>query len=214
MAARAMIDRDLEHPMAGEPEQVRDEPVEAAETGEIRQTVSAHGAEAARAVLHGVLHHDVANGVADAGGHALEPGVVSIPTPAGHGVPAVQRGQQRPDVAGIVLQVAVHRDDDPAPRATKPGVHRRGEAVVAQKPHEPHARIARAQGAQEGVAAVGAAVVDEDHLGRPAALLRAPRRAPARGKEDSRPRCGRAGRPRDRDLPSGRRVRSNHAHPA
>src|SRR5262245_63421846 len=105
-----VVDRDLQDPMAGKPQEVGDEPVKATEAGEIRKTVPAHCAETARAVPYRILHHDVANPVRNPGRRALEPRIVSVAPPTGDGVPPIEPGEERGDVTWIVLQVDVHGD--------------------------------------------------------------------------------------------------------
>ena len=66
--------------------------------------------------------------------------------------------------AGIVLEVAVDRDDDLALRRLEAGLQRRGLAEVPPQPHDADAVVRGVQPGQRAERAVGGAVVDEDDL--------------------------------------------------
>src|SRR5207253_4439146 len=70
------------------------------------------------------------------------------------------------EVVGVVLLVAVHEDDDPAAGVAEAGADRGGLAEVAAELDDPDPWIALVPGEGHGAGGVGAAVVDEDDLGR------------------------------------------------
>jgi len=78
--------------------------------------------------------------------------------------PCLDRGHEPGDVGGLVLQVAVHRDDDASTGTDDAGVHRRVLAEIALERHDPYARIRGMQPLEDGEGAVRGAVVDEDQL--------------------------------------------------
>ena len=100
-------------------------------------------------------------------------------TPAARDVIAgLDRLDEARDVLGRVLEVAVHRDDDPAAGTGQPGVHRRVLARVPLEPHRAHARVAGVDRLEHREAAVGRSVVDVDHLVRAAESLERGREPP------------------------------------
>ena len=73
--------------------------------------------------------------------------------------------------AGIVLEVAVDRDDDVALGLLEAGLQRGGLAEVAPEPDDAHVVVLRVQTRERREGAVGRAVVDEDDLPRPTERL-------------------------------------------
>ena len=87
---------------------------------------------------------------------------------ADHVVPFVELREQHRKILGRMLQVAVHGDDDPAPRLVEPGCERSRLAVVARELHDPDAGIDRGHRTQVPVRPVDAAIVDkDDFVGEP-----------------------------------------------
>ena len=78
---------------------------------------------------------------------------------------------QRRDVRGVVLQVAVRRHDQRPARVRKPGGERRRLTEIPPEPDHPHARVRAWRSASSAKAVVRAAVVDRDDLVGPAPAL-------------------------------------------
>ena len=91
----------------------------------------------------------------------------------------IEVGQQPGNVGRVVLQIGVHRDHPPAPGRLEAGIGGRGLPGVGLEPHQPHARIALPEAADDLGAPVVAAVVDEHHLEAPARALPATARSSA-----------------------------------
>ena len=88
--------------------------------------------------------------------------------PAGHVGAGVHGRHELRDVLGRVLEVAVHRHDDVAPRPREARVHGRMLAEVPAEANGPHAVVACVEALELGERAVGRPVVHEDDLVRPA----------------------------------------------
>ena len=96
---------------------------------------------------------------------ARQPLVLPVHAPADDEVVALlQLGEHHRDVGRIVLQVAVHGDEEAAARELDPRGHRRGLAVVALEPQHPDAVVASDQVARARHRGVAAAVVHEQDL--------------------------------------------------
>ena len=93
-------------------------------------------------------------------------------------VPRLDRLDEPRNVLGRVLQIAVHRHDDPAARAGEPRVHGRMLADVALEPHGADVRVAVVDPLERRERPVGRAVVDVEHLVRPAERRERRRQAP------------------------------------
>ncbi len=95
--------------------------------------------------------------------------VLPLLAPAGDDVVAlVDLLEQGGDVGRVVLQVAVHRDDDRAARVVEAGGHRGRLSVVPAELDEPEPRVVGRERAQARVGVVTASVVDDHDLPRPA----------------------------------------------
>ncbi len=91
----------------------------------------------------------------------------SLGAPSAHQVVALgEFGQQARDVGRIVLAVAVDCDHHVAGGLMQSADERRGLSRVAREPEYPDVRVASLDRAQDVDAAVGRAVVDEQHLVR------------------------------------------------
>ena len=84
--------------------------------------------------------------------------------PAGHVRSALHCRDEQRDVLRRVLQVAVHGDEDFAPGANQPGVHRRVLAEVALEAHGADPAVRRVNPLQLGEGRVERAVVDANQL--------------------------------------------------
>ena len=84
----------------------------------------------------------------------------------------------RGDVARIVLEIAVGRDDEAAARVREAGGERRGLSEVAPEADDAQPRVARLQRRQLLERLVRAAVVDDDDLVAAAEALERRRSAP------------------------------------
>jgi hypothetical protein len=82
------------------------------------------------------------------------------------------------DVLGRVLQIAVHRHDDPAARAGEPRMHGRMLADIALEPHSADVRVAVVDPLERRERPVRRPVVDVEHLVRPAERRQGRRQAP------------------------------------
>ena len=94
--------------------------------------------------------------------------VAPLRLPARDEVEALVELREQPrDLGGIVLKVAVDRDDDVALGFLEAGLQRGGLAEVAPEPDDAHLVVLRVQTRERREGAVGRAVVDEDDLPRP-----------------------------------------------
>ncbi len=120
------------------------------------------GAEVVNIHAGELRHHPVG----DARRHAAQHEVVStLSAPSADDVVTLfQLGEKARDLAGVVLQVAVHSDDEFAGCVIKAGCQRRGLAEVAPQFDDEDARIDRSDLLEKTVRAVARAVVDEDQL--------------------------------------------------
>ena len=108
----------------------------------------------------------------DARGVALDGVVLAVLAPAAHDVEALfELGEQERDVGGVVLEVAIHRDDDVTAGEIEASHHRGGLAEIAAEMDDLHALVAAGDLVEQLIGAVGRAVIDEDELPRLADLL-------------------------------------------
>ena len=107
---------------------------------------------------------------------ASDRSILTVLAPATDDVKAVVDAlKQAPDVGRIVLQVAIHRHHDAAPRLLEPSRHRGGLPIVAAEEHEPQVRIARSERSHQMARAIAAAVVHEDDLVGASKVAQGPR---------------------------------------
>ena len=105
--------------------------------------------------------------VEDAGEETPRDGIATVRLPAGDEIEAlVQLREEARDLCGVVLQVAVDRDDGLALRLVEAGDERGGLAEVAAQSNDAHVLLGVVQPRQGGEGSVGGAVVDEDRLPR------------------------------------------------
>ena len=160
------MDGHLHDAVAGELEQGGDEPMHARVRRDRGQALAPHDPEAARAVLQAIARHGLADPVGGPRRQALQPRVVPDLPPPDHGVGAVEPGDERGEVAGIALQIAVHGGHDAAPRGLEPGVERRAQTRVPLQADRADARVGLGEPADDVAAAVRGSVVHEEHLDR------------------------------------------------
>ena len=86
-------------------------------------------------------------------------------TAADHGVGGLQVGDEHREVAGIALQIAVHRGNDPATRRLETGVERRAQTLVGFEAEQADSRLVAGEMADHVGTSVRRPVVHEDHLG-------------------------------------------------
>src|SRR6266550_1868502 len=68
---------------------------------------------------------------------AREPRILAVPPPtADHVVTLLQLGYQQPDVGGVILEIAVEKDEDVAATVLDAGLQRGGLSEVAAELHE------------------------------------------------------------------------------
>ena len=114
--------------------------------------------------------------------------------------PAARASGSSPGMSrGIVLAVAVRRDDVAAARVREPGGKRRGLAEVAAEADHPQARVLGLQRGQLLERVVGAPVVDRQDLVRAAERRRARRSPRGRARRRSATRSASARRRRSLD---------------
>src|SRR5690606_14372272 len=93
-----------------------------------------------------------------------QPVLPLLPVPCHQVVPFPDALDQARDVAGVVLEVAVHADDDVAAGVVESGLHGGRLAVVAGEADQAHAWVLGGDARGDRGRRVGAAVVDEDEL--------------------------------------------------
>src|SRR5690606_12144172 len=93
-----------------------------------------------------------------------QPVLPLLPVPCHQVVPFPDALDQARDVAGVVLEVAVHADDDVAAGVVESGLHGGCLAVVAGEADQAHAGVLGGAARGDRGRGVGAAVVDEDQL--------------------------------------------------
>ncbi len=120
----------------------------------------------AAVVLEHHAGHPGDQGVRDQRGKpAREPWIFAVAPPtADHVVTLVQLGQQQPDVARIILQIAVEKDEDVAAAVLDAGLQGSGLPEVAAELHELGVGVVFRQRAETFEAPVAAAVVDVEDL--------------------------------------------------
>src|SRR5580658_4047855 len=121
-------------------------------------------AEVAQLDAGSLGHEPVGNARGDSPGESV---VRALPAPAaGNVVPLIDFAQQRGDVFGGMLKVAIHGDDDVALGFVKAGRKGRCLAEVAAQPDDLQMSIGLHQIGQQLEAAVGRGVVDkQDFIG-------------------------------------------------
>ena len=174
MGARPVVDGQLGDAKAAVVGEHRDEAVELAVEGEPADDLGAIGLEPAVHVVQPEPGDAAGDGVEDPREQSPPQRVAAVRLPAGDEVEAlVELGQQARDLGGVVLEVAVDRDDGLALRLGEAGGERGRLAEVAAQAHDPGVRRPRVEPRQGGERAVRRAVVDEDRLpGLPGRLER------------------------------------------
>ena len=144
-----------------------DEAVHFAVEVEALDDFAAVGLEGAAVVVDREFQVGLDEVVEDLGGEGPDTGVLAVLAPAADdvGVFAFEEVEHCGDVGGVVLEVAVHGDDDAAAGEVEAGGEGGGLAEVAAKADEADLREARGCGAEGVPGAVGGAVIDEDGLG-------------------------------------------------
>ena len=104
--------------------------------------------------------------------------VASLTAPTGDVRARLDRPHELRDVLRLVLEVAVHRDEDLAACAREAGLHRGVLAEVALEADDAHARVGGVQVLEPRERPVARAVVHEEDLERAAVLLERSDRAP------------------------------------
>ena len=151
----------------------RDEAVQLAVEADALDDFAAVGLEGRAEVvdrdLDQLLHHPVGH----PGGELAQDGVVlAVLAPAADDVVAlVQLGQELGNLGRVVLEVAVHGNDDLAPGLVETRLQGRRLAEVAAELDQDDVVILFIDLLEGGVGSVRAAVVDEDQLVGPAGLV-------------------------------------------
>ena len=167
-----MLQVDLRHRRAGRTDQRLGELLAADPVHHRLDRIAPVGIEGAAEVGDGGTGQSRQQPVDEAGRHPSQEEAVLThhPPAAGHVGAGVDGGHQLGDVAGLVLEVAVHRHHDPPASACDAGVHGGVLPEVALERDHAHPRVAPVQLLQQRHRAVGRPVVDEDHLGRDAGI--------------------------------------------
>jgi len=139
------------------------------EEGQSQVCVAPEQLEAAAGVGGGVAQHPPADGVGDPRGQALGGAVAALAAHAGDHPKlgrraVVPRFEQRRNIGGIVLAVAVEGGDPGGARAHDPGPERRALTRLVAVAQHPEPGIAGLQVGKLGAAAIAATVVDIDDL--------------------------------------------------
>src|SRR5579875_3804606 len=161
-------DGHLGHGRAGPAGERRYEAVQLAVQLDFGQYFAAIGLERGAEVVQvhaRKLGHDP---VGDAAGQlAGQKGVGALHAPAAHDVvPLLNFFDESRNFGGIVLQVAVHGNDDLAAGVIEPSFQRGGLPEIAAKPDDRHARVIRGNFGEQAERSVLAAVIDEYNLVR------------------------------------------------
>ena len=155
---------DLEAAIRGEH---GDEAVELAVEPDPPQRLGAVRLQPAVDVVQPDARDDRRRPVEEARQHAPRPRVVPPRLPARDEVePLVELREELRDLGGIVLEVGVDRDHDVALGLEEAGLERDGLPEVAAQVHDDDVRRLVVELGEHAGAAVGRAVVDEDHLER------------------------------------------------
>ncbi len=162
---RRMSDVDLDHARpAGKDQRLRE--LLLADRGQHRlDRAAAIRVEGAAEVGDVGAGEAAKHAVDEARGERSPPGVpTDDAASAGHVRTALDCRDEQRDVLRRVLQVAVHGDEDFAPGANQPGVHRRVLAEVAFEAHRADPSVRRVDPLQLGEGRVERAVVDANQL--------------------------------------------------
>jgi len=146
-------------------EQRRQETVHALEKFQVLDALALEHPVAAARVADVFAGQPVADPVGDARGG--DPDETVAPAPRRHAratgaVAQFERLQQFRQIARVVLQIGVERDDDPSARGLHARPQRRGLAAVKRKPLRADARIGRREFLEDFPGLVPAAIVGDD----------------------------------------------------
>ena len=138
-------DRDFRDPRTLRARQRRNEPVHVAVEADLFDHRSAIGLERRPEVAQRDAGRFRDQPVGDPRRQPARPEVVGpvLAPAADHVVAFGELGEQQRKILGRMLQIAVHRDDNPAACPVEPGGERRRLAVVARQLHHAHAAIDR-----------------------------------------------------------------------
>ncbi len=171
--ARTVADGHLGDARAIERRQRRDEAVQLAVEIDVLENFGAVGLEGGAEIAQLHVRRLGHQPIGDARGKLARDRVIQavLAPAAGDVVAFLDLFEQRGNVLGSVLEIAVERNDDVALRFVEPGGQRRGLAEVAPQPDHLEARIGLDQIGQQIEAAVGGGVVDKnDFVGLAQAL--------------------------------------------
>ena len=144
----------------------RDEAVHLAVEGNVLDDLAAVGLEGGAEVVDVDAAEDRHEPVGDARGNAAEEEVVAaLLAPAADDVVALfELGEEVGDLVGVVLQVAVHGEDEVALGVVEAGGEGGGLAEVAAELDDEDAAVDGSDLFKQAVGAVAGAIVDEDQL--------------------------------------------------
>src|SRR5262249_6498754 len=135
MPAGPVANHDLADAEPARMRQHRDETVQLAVDADLVEHLAAVDPEAAAVVVPAAAGQRADHRVEDAAGIDLVPGVVPDLLPAAnHVVASIQLVEEAGDLGGVVLEVAVHGEDERAARGLEAGDKRGRLAEIAAEP--------------------------------------------------------------------------------
>jgi molybdopterin molybdotransferase len=169
MSAGTVVNRELGDSETAVVREHRQEAVELAVDAETAEDLGPVRLEPAVQVVEAQARDTARRGIEEPRERAPEPRVPTLRLPARDEVEAfVELGEKARDLAGIILEVGVDRDDHVATGVREPGRERGGLAEIPAQPDHANVLVLGMEASECREASVGRAVVDEDHLPRAA----------------------------------------------
>ncbi len=136
-----MVDGDFSNLVTEAFDQSRDEAVHAMERNQCFATLLPHGFQRAPSVAHAIPGEPASHSVGDPALNALKPSVLTFQSVTADQVGATIDLRQKPgNIAGVVLQIAVHQDQDLTPRGGQAGIDRCALPGIFLEFKDPHTR--------------------------------------------------------------------------
>ena len=134
-----MVDGDFSDLVAQAFDQSRDEAVHAMERDQGFSALLPHGFQRAPGVAYAIPGEPASHSVSDPTLDALKPTVLTFQSVTANQVGAVIDLRQKPgNIAGVVLQIAVHQDQDLTSRGGQAGIDRCALAGILLEFKDPH----------------------------------------------------------------------------
>lgn len=164
---RTVVDLHLRHAGAFHLHQSGKKAVHPGEHGQPAREFRAHDLQRTAGILDGLMAETVADGIGYLRGDTLGEGVLPPRTPADdHIEAAFVFAQHGGNVRGVVLKVGVYGDDHITLGVAETGAEGRGLPAVAAERDVTRFGVFGSETLDDVEAAVGAAVVDEEHFPR------------------------------------------------